>query len=138
MISNNDAYNNFLTEELSSENLEELVNMVLNLWPNCIYEEEYAYFKNVLSKPDRTCFLLRTKKQYIAFIYLSIRSGYFEGAQTSKVAYIEGIYVHPVFRKRKLGTHLLQIGEQWGKDQGSTEFASDTEIENLIYSVHLE
>ena len=36
------------------------------------------------------------------------------------------------FRRRGIGTALVRAAEQWARDQGCSEFASDAEIENDI------
>lgn len=46
------------------------------------------------------------------------------------MAYLEGWYVEPDVRRRGIGRALVRAAEDWGRTQGCTEFASDTEIEN--------
>jgi aminoglycoside 6'-N-acetyltransferase I len=53
-----------------------------------------------------------------------------EGCLTSRVAYLEGWYVVPEARRRGVGRALLQEAEDWGRTQGCTEFASDTQPDN--------
>ncbi len=61
---------------------------------------------------------------------MSIRSDYVEGATSSPVAYIEGIYVKPEFQRSGIGRKLVAHGEDWGKQKGYTQIGSDTEIKN--------
>ena len=61
---------------------------------------------------------------------LSIRS-IAEGCSSNRVTYLEGWYVVPEIRRRGVGRALVAASEAWGLDQGCTEFASDTQIDNL-------
>jgi len=63
------------------------------------------------------------------FVELSLRA-YAEGCETSPVAYLEGWYVSPDARGTGVGRALLNAAEMWGRAQGCTEFASDTEAGN--------
>jgi aminoglycoside 6'-N-acetyltransferase I len=65
----------------------------------------------------------------VGFAELSIRP-YAEGCETDRVAFLEGWYVVPEHRRRGIGRALVDAAEAWGRAQGCTEFASDTNIEN--------
>ena len=70
-------------------------------------------------------------KQLIGFLEASIRQ-VAEGCSTRNIAYIEGWYVDPEFRKVGVGRLLVKHAEQWAHSQGSKEMASDCELENDI------
>jgi aminoglycoside 6'-N-acetyltransferase I len=55
-----------------------------------------------------------------------------EGRRTSRVAYLEGWFVAPEARRQGVGRALLKAAEEWGRTQGCTEFASDTQPDNVI------
>ena len=59
-----------------------------------------------------------------------LRHDYVEGTHSSPVGYLEGIFVKEDYRKRGIAKKLLQACEQWSKEKGCTEFASDCEITN--------
>lgn len=63
------------------------------------------------------------------FVELSIRN-IAEGCFSGRVAYLEGWYVEPAMRRRGVGRALLSAAEEWGRAQGCTELASDTELDN--------
>ena len=46
------------------------------------------------------------------------------------IGYLEGIFVLEKFRRRGIGGVLLSACEEWAKEQGCKEFASDTELDN--------
>ncbi len=118
-------------EPLSENSLSELARLMLKLWPECRYEEEYQNTAGLLHSEKEAVFLGRAKHgECIAFIQLSLRSDYVEGTTSSPVGYIEGIYVEPAYRGAGLARQLVEAGEAWCKKQGCTEIASDTEISN--------
>lgn len=65
----------------------------------------------------------------LAFIELSLRN-YAEGCASSPVPYIEGLYVGEGQRRRNVGRLLVAAAEDWARQRGFTEMASDTQIEN--------
>lgn len=117
-------------EELSKQNLKEVAKLVLNLWTESTFEEEYKDYNRILKSKKETCFLVIDKNEYIGFIHLSLRSDYVEGATSSPINYIEGIYVNPKYRKLGVAKQLVEIGEKWGKEKGCTQYASDTRFGN--------
>jgi aminoglycoside 6'-N-acetyltransferase I len=62
---------------------------------------------------------------------LAIRP-YAEGCVSDRVAYLEGWYVVPDARREGVGRVLIAAAEEWGRAQGSTEFASDAHPDNVV------
>jgi aminoglycoside 6'-N-acetyltransferase I len=65
----------------------------------------------------------------LGFVELSLRN-YAEGCATSPVPYVEGLYVAEDARRNNVGRLLMAAAEDWARDHGFTEIASDTQIEN--------
>ncbi|ENU94191.1 hypothetical protein F971_00085 [Acinetobacter vivianii] len=72
------------------------------------------------------------QQQAIAMLEASIRYEYVNGTQTSPVAFLEGIYVLPEYRRSGVASTLVQQVEDWAKQFSCTEFASDAAIDNTI------
>lgn len=117
-------------KELTSENVEALAHLFVELWTECTFETEFKYCKQILSKDDQTAFLVDEKGEYIAFTYLSLRNDFVEGATSYPIAYLEGIYVKESYRKAGIASKLIQRAEQWAEENGSSQLASDVEIDN--------
>ena len=66
----------------------------------------------------------------VAFAHVGLRHDYVEGADSSPVGYLEGIYVVPAYRMRGIARRLIDAGCAWAKEHGCTQFASDCELEN--------
>ena len=66
----------------------------------------------------------------IGFAQCGFRHDYVEGTETSPVGYLEGIFIEENYRKQGYAKQLLVACENWAKEQGCTEFASDCELDN--------
>jgi len=73
----------------------------------------------------------KSDKQLIGFLEASIRD-VAEGCDTRNVAYIEGWYVAPDFRRTGVGGSLVSHAVQWARTQGCKEIASDCELDNEV------
>lgn len=67
----------------------------------------------------------------IGFVELFIRP-YAEDCLTDRVAYLEGWYVEPEYRRQGVGRALVEASERWAREQGCTELASDALIDNDV------
>lgn len=68
----------------------------------------------------------------IGFAQCQLRHDYVEGTKTTPVGYLEGIFIREEYRKQGYAKKLLFKCEEWAKEQGCSEFASDCELENGI------
>ena len=65
----------------------------------------------------------------IGFLELAIRA-FSDGCDSAPVPHVEGWYVKEHARGRGIGRELMQAAENWARDRGFVELASDTEIHN--------
>ena len=119
-------------ELVSHQTIASLTALSIELWPECHYDKEKEQWEQLIHSPDNYCALAKINDAYVGFIHISIRHEYVEGTESSKTAYLEGIYVKPAFRKKQIATELLSSGEAWAKAKGLSQLASDTEIDNQI------
>lgn len=117
-------------EKLSPDNITHLISLVLELWPDCVSEEEYAYYSGMIRSEQDICYLVSIDHVYIAFIHLSVRNDYVEGADDLPVAYIEGIYVKPDYQRKSIAKQLVKVAEDWAREKGIRQIASDTSVRN--------
>jgi aminoglycoside 6'-N-acetyltransferase I len=64
------------------------------------------------------------------FIEAALRMDYVNGTDSSPVAFLEGLYVAPAFRRQGIGTLLIATIISWAKASGCTEIASDALLDN--------
>lgn len=108
----------------------EWLRMRHGLWPDAPLDYLSLDLDDLLASPDAGVFVASDSHgQLIAFIEVGLRD-YAEGCETSPVGYIEAWYVDPQLRGQKLGRELIHTAEQWAREMGCTEMASDTWLEN--------
>ena len=56
---------------------------------------------------------------------------YADGCDTTPVAYLEGWYVDADVRRQGIGAALVGAAEDWARERGYREFASDALLENV-------
>ena len=93
-------------------------------------EELTEEFSQLLDSKECAVFLLHINNKPAGFAQCQLRHDYVEGTETSPVGYLEGIYVLPEHRSQGRARELLARCEQWAREQGCTEFASDCELDN--------
>jgi len=119
-------------EKLNYKNIQHLIPLVVALWPDCIYEEEYPQYEKRMNLENEICYLMRESNAYIAFIHTVTRNEFVEGADRLPIANIEGLYVKPEFRKKGIATRLVVEIEKWARQNELAQIASDTETSNEI------
>jgi aminoglycoside 6'-N-acetyltransferase I len=101
------------------------------LWPDADSASEIAqYFASAPTERGQVLVAKDGNDTICGFIELSVRRDWVEGSTTSPVAYVEGWFVHPDYRKQGIGKALLTAAETWARESGFTEIASDTLIDN--------
>jgi aminoglycoside 6'-N-acetyltransferase I len=119
-------------EKLSIDNLTQLTELVVELWVDCAFDEEFENYKRTLGSENEICYLCKEQGYYVAFIHVSSRNDYVEGAKDLPVAYVEGIYVKPDYQKKGIAKKLMNYAENWTKQKGYNQIASDTDITNSV------
>ncbi len=107
-----------------------LTRLALALWPG---HEEGALYAALSAEmaDENACFALAVEDgQAVGFAQCQLRFDYVEGAESSPVGYLEGIYVEDAYRRRGIADALLRFCEAWAGERGCTEFASDCALEN--------
>ena len=114
-----------------------LACLSIKLWPEHTLEEMIEEFRSFLSD-DNAALFLAEEEAAVGFAQCQLRYDYVEGAQSSPVGYLEGIFVEETFRNRGCARELLVACQAWAKEKGCSEFASDCELDNRAsLSFHL-
>ena len=66
----------------------------------------------------------------MGFAEVSLRTDYVNGCGAGPVAFIEGIYVRREHRRRGVARRLCESLENWARERGCAELASDVELRN--------
>lgn len=106
------------------------VDLRTALWPDFPDEHPVDVRRYLAKPPDRTVtFVSEMDGRIMGFAEISLRD-FAEDCSTSPVGYIEAVYVEPDFRIAGVGRALIDAGEQWARDRGCTEMASDRALTN--------
>jgi len=101
------------------------------LWPSAPGEharEIAAFFDGPREDPQEAIIAFDDGRA-VGFAEMTIRP-YAEGCQFGRVAYLEGWFVDEAARRQGVGAALVEAVAAWGRAQGCTDLASDTEIGN--------
>lgn len=124
----------FTINAVGPGDFEDWVELALELWPEEDEEDRQDLRHTlavILDADHKTGWIARDAAgAAIAFMNLSLRQDYVPGATQSPVAYLEGIYVRSPYRHQMVGRALVRRAEQWARQQGCMELASDALIEN--------
>lgn len=113
--------------------------LALLLWPNHTIEEFTEEMEKLLTEENAAIFLAYDHDNVIGFAQCQLRTDYVEGTDSSPVGYLEGLFVKEGYRQQGYARQLVERCEQWAKEKGCLEFASDCEMHNEeSLQVHLQ
>ncbi|MBR4333102.1 MAG: GNAT family N-acetyltransferase [Clostridia bacterium] len=87
-------------------------------------------FRKLAVNDEAVCFIKYEDDKPIGFAQCQLRHDYVEGTESSPVGYLEGVFVSDGYRKKGYAAELVLACEQWAKEKGCSEFASDCELVN--------
>ena len=127
-----------MIKEAQFEDSQSLARMALEIWENGSFQALTSEFEEMSQMAEVTSFLAYFEDEAIGFANVALRHEYVEGCDSSPVAYLEGIYVKPLYRRQGYARDLVEACQLWGKRQGCHEFASDCELNNQTsWAFHL-
>ncbi|NLD26923.1 MAG: GNAT family N-acetyltransferase, partial [Acholeplasmataceae bacterium] len=116
----------------NATDLKALTQLALALWPDNDADELETEMQGIIEADDAVIFLTTLEDEALGFAQCQLRWDYVEGTSTSPVGYLEGIYILEGWRSQGLGSKLLASCEDWARDRGCQEFASDCELDNHL------
>jgi aminoglycoside 6'-N-acetyltransferase I len=109
----------------------EWLRMRRELWPDLSVETHWDEMSGWLARTDGVVLVApRADGGLCGFAEVGSRS-VSDGCSTSPVAYLEGWFVDFDARRQGIGRALVAAAEEWARERGFREFASDAELENL-------
>ncbi len=107
-----------------------LAGLVKIVWPEHTPEELARIIVNYICSENSAIFAEIVNGEYVGVALCCLRNDYVEGCETSPVGYLEGVSVKEDFRNQGVAKRLVEECEQWAREKGCTEFASDCELTN--------
>ena len=100
------------------------------LWPQCSRQRHLLEIEQVLASSGVVA-LACVRGEPVGFAEVSLRHDHVEEATITPIPYLEGWYVAKSHRRQGIGTALVAFVEQWSREHGFQEIASDAESANL-------
>ncbi len=120
------------------KDLSTVAKLAVQMWEDNTVEDLKREFEEILSKGKGRFFLKYENDIPVGFAQCQLRSDYVEGTETTPVGYLEGIFVREEYRHKGYAKELLAACEEWSKEGGAEEFASDCELDNTVsYRFHM-
>lgn len=107
-----------------------VADLFFRMWEDHNLEELQHEFEEDISSDECAIFLAYSGELPVAVAQCRLRNDYVEGTSASPVGYLEGIYVEQEYRKHGIAKLLCNECENWAKERGCEEFASDCELSN--------
>lgn len=119
-----------IIKKAAVEDAEAVAGLAIQMWKSHTIEELTDEFRDYLNKESCVVFIALLEGLAMGFAQCGLRNDYVEGTDTSPVGYLEGIFVTGEYRNRGVAKDMLKACQEWAKEQGCTEFASDCEQVN--------
>ncbi len=116
--------------EMQNEDIYKVAHLAHIMWSSHSTDELAEQFAHSLASDDSAIFVAEDNNRVKGFAQCSLRYDYVEGTHTSPVGYLEGIFVDESLRGRGYAARLLKSCEEWAREKGCSEFASDCELSN--------
>ena len=113
-----------------------------SLWPESSFDHHACELQSILDGTFPTVmplviFVAEENNTILGFLEAALRSTADSCDLARPVGYVEGWFVAESHRGRGIGRALLQAAENWARQQGCREMASDADIDNtLSHRVH--
>ena len=120
-----------MVKKASKEDNFVLARLAVKMWSSHTVDDLAEAFSDCVSNENSECFIKFSDNVPIGFAQCGLRFDYVEGTKSSPVGYLEGIFVEEQYRHKGYAKELLNACENWAKDKGCSEFASDCELDNL-------
>jgi aminoglycoside 6'-N-acetyltransferase I len=117
---------------MTAADVADWARMRLALWPTTSRGAHEADIAAALTEAGLNLIVRSEDGRPLGFAEASLRHDYVNGTRTSPVAFLEGIYVEPDHRGTGVARTLVMGVEAWARQQGCSELASDTGIDNAV------
>jgi ribosomal protein S18 acetylase RimI-like enzyme len=87
----------------------------------------YANLEKIISHDDSALFVAKVAGQVLGFVEIYVRQDEPNPARVSRTyGHLQSLMVDEGFRRRGVGTRLVEAAEQWAREKGAAEMQLDT------------
>lgn len=128
---------NVMVRPTREADLADLAGLRVELWPEGAFEEHLSELPEWLADGGCCSFVAvaggagDADDEIVGFVEGRLRS-HADGCGTGPVGYLEGWYVAPDRRRQGVGRALFGAFEDWARERGCRELASDTWPEDKV------
>ncbi len=123
----------------SEKDIKNLTDLVKIVWPENSKEDLTRIILEYMDSDESAVFACKQGDNFAGVALCCLRHDYVEGCDTSPVGYLEGVSVKEEFRNMGIAKSLVEECEQWAREKGCKEFASDCELSNTAsLNFHLQ
>jgi aminoglycoside 6'-N-acetyltransferase I len=119
-------------EKCTHETLEDWLRLRWALWPHLTVSQHRLEALAILGGPSPAVAFVARNDRFgaVGFAEVALRQDHVNGCATSPVGFLEGIYVHPEWRRLGIARLLCSAVEAWAVDLGCSELGSDVDLDN--------
>ena len=124
----------------TKKDVKALAELVKIVWPEHSEEALTKIILEYMNSDKSGVFAEKRDKRFIGVALCCLRHDYVEGCETSPVGYLEGVSVNEAYRNQGVAKQLMEECEQWAREKGCSEFASDCELSNttsMNFHIHI-
>lgn len=121
----------YTIRRLEESDLNEWFGLRKLLWDQTDDEDHKLEMLQIIEHPDMQMVFIaeRGNGGLAGFVEVSVRP-FAEDCATENVGYLEGWFVKENLRRQGIGGALVRQAENWAREKGCSEMASDAEIGN--------
>lgn len=130
----------FTIRPLEESDLSEWLRLRMLLWDETDEDDHKDEMVDIIEHADSQLVVVADNGNghLAGFLEASIRT-HVEDCETENVGYLEGWFVEEGSRRSGIGAGLVRFAEQWARQKGCTEMASDAEVDNTVsLQAHLQ
>ncbi|MFC1947097.1 GNAT family N-acetyltransferase [Chloroflexota bacterium] len=130
---------NFHVRPGTIEDTEQWLMLRKVFWPECPDAQHRLEMEQVLSSTGGVFVAEDSEGRLIGFAEFSIRNDYVPGADPGQLPGLEGWFVDEIFRAKGVGKELLAALEDWSRQKGYKQLASDALLDNTTgIEIHMK
>lgn len=123
----------------TEKDAEALAGLVKIVWPENTEEALTRIILEYMNSDESAVVAEKRDESVIGVALCCLRHDYVEGCMTSPVGYPEGVSVKENYRNQGVAKRLVEECEQWAREKGCREFASDCGLSNTAsLNFHLQ
>jgi aminoglycoside 6'-N-acetyltransferase I len=103
----------------------------LDLWPDATEAEHLRDMADALTRGHYVRLARVANRAAVGLVEASKRVDYVNGTSSSPIAFLEGLYVVPDWRRQGVARTLVDSVVEWALQAGCSELASDSFLDNV-------